>query len=293
MILSNLILSSKINQRWVTSGIDSIDRCLNKQHFLEYPHSVEYQYNSRGFRDAEWPNTIEELQNAIWCVGDSFTVGIGSPHEFTWPQVLSRATGRRCINVSMDGASNNWISRRAQQIIKEIAPNHMVVLWSYGHRREILDPNLSDEAKKLHYEKSGLESVSKLNDITNFINCYVSLKNSRAGTIIFNGIIPNSGVVEEIIEHITRSWNNIKDISWPDAFPSTLTEFDQLPDHVKKESSSLFSQSDFEAWFLLNNFYSQNQLLHLSNLDYARDYHHFDLATSNFFVQKILENFSN
>jgi hypothetical protein len=287
MILGDLILQSRKNKKWKFSGIDCLQECLNKDHFRSYPHHVEYNYNSRGFRDAEWPQSLSELKNSIWCVGDSFTVGVGSPYNFTWPQVLSAATGRRCINVSMDGASNNWISRRSQQIIKEVAPKQMVVLWSYGHRRELPDTNLPDEDRRVRSDKYDSES----DNITNFINCYISLKKSNAGTTIFNGIIPNSDV-NEIFEHVTRSWNNIKDVSWPDSFPSTLTEFNQLPDHVKKESRSVFTQVNFDIWFLSNNFYRQNQLLQLSNLDYARDYHHFDLVTSNFFVQKILENFN-
>lgn len=291
VILADLILPNRQNQCWDTSGIDTLEKCLNPQHFLNYPHTVEYQYNSRGFRDAEWPKTIEELQNAIWCVGDSFTVGIGSPYEFIWPQMLAKATGRRCINVSMDGASNNWISRRAQQIIKEITPSHMVVLWSYGHRRELPDINLPDEARRLHFEKSN----SELDNLKNFIDCYFNLKNSTSITSIFNGIIPGSGIPNLIAncDHITQSWNNIKDPSWSEFPPTTQAEFDQLPAHIKQETTDIFSNNESEIWFTQNNFCKHNQLTELSRLDYARDYHHFDRVTSKFFVDQILKNFNN
>ena len=73
MILPDLILTSRQNQVWAESGIDSLKNCVNKQHFKSYPHPVEYQYNSRGFRDDTWPSNLEE---SIWCIGDSFTVGI-------------------------------------------------------------------------------------------------------------------------------------------------------------------------------------------------------------------------
>jgi len=116
VILQDLVLQSRVNFKSDVSGLDSLELCLNKDHFRNYPHHVEYVHNSRGFRDNEWPESADELKNAIWCVGDSFTVGLGSPRQFTWPQVLAAVTGRRCINISMDGASNAWISRRAQQI---------------------------------------------------------------------------------------------------------------------------------------------------------------------------------
>jgi hypothetical protein len=294
VILTNLVLTSRINQNYTTSGIDSLDNCFNKQHFLDYPHTVEYQYNSRGFRDSEWPNTIEELQNAIWCVGDSFTVGLGSPLAFTWPQVLAKVTGRRCINISMDGASNAWISRRAQQIIKEVAPKQLVVLWSYTHRRESPDIGLPDEARRLHFEKSNLD-LDDLDNFKDFINCYTNLKNCTTGTSIFNGIIPCSGLTHLSIgyDHITQSWNNIKDSSWPEFVPTTPAEFDQLPAHIKQETTDIFSSNELETWFIQNNFFKHNQLIELSNLDYARDYHHFDRVTSEFFVKQILKNFDS
>lgn len=264
--------------------MDSLQECVDKDHFRSYPHDVDYNYNSRGFRDSEWPQSLSELKNAIWCVGDSFTVGLGSPYEFIWPQVLSAATGRRCINVSMDGASNAWISRRAQQIIHEVNPTHMVVLWSYIHRRELSDINLSDEARRLQFEKYNLGS----DDLTNFINCYINLKNCTATTSIFNGIIPLSGIAD--FDYMAQSWHNIKDSLWPEFIPTTRVGFNELPDHIKQETTDTFSNNELESWFIKNNFCKHNQLIELSNLDYARDYHHFDCVTSKFFVKQILKN---
>jgi len=283
MILADLFLRSKVNQYCTTSGIDSLDRCLNKQHFLDYLHEVEYQHNSRGFRDSEWPDSMEELQNAVWCVGDSFTVGIGSPYEFTWPQVLAKATGRRCVNVSMDGASNNWISRRAQQIIQEVNPTHMVVLWSYIHRRESPDTTLSDEVRMIYFRKSD----SEYDDLINFIDCYSAVNQNTTNTVIANGIIPFAS--PNLV--INDSWKKIRDPSWPELFPNTYAEFSQLPQHIKKETADIFSKNDLDIWFAQNDFYRHNQLIELSNLDHARDYHHFDKITSEFFVREIIKNF--
>jgi hypothetical protein len=283
MILSDLFLPSRVNQQWATSGIDSIDQCLNKQHFLDYPHSVDYCYNSRGFRDAEWPKIIEELQNAIWCVGDSFTVGIGSPYEFTWPQVLAKESGRRCINVSMDGASNNWISRRACQIIKEIAPKHMVVLWSYFHRRELPNINLSDEVRRIHSNKSD----STYDNLMNFISCYSAVEHSASTIKLTHGIIPQAYPAVTL----NVSWENIRDPVWPKNLPETYQEFDQLPAYIKQETADRISHAELKSWFVRNDFWKHNKLIELSNLDYARDHHHFDKITSEFFVKQILKNF--
>lgn len=136
MILKDLIIRSRQNQCWNESGIDSLTHCFDPDHFQNYPHTVQYQYNSRGFRDSEWPS---DLKSAVWCLGDSFTVGLGAPIQHTWPSVLSQQAGVRTVNVSLDGASNQWIARRAQDIISAVCPANMVIMWSYLHRRELQD----------------------------------------------------------------------------------------------------------------------------------------------------------
>jgi hypothetical protein len=282
VILQDLVIPSRQNLRLEYSGMDSLERCLNKDHFRNYPHHVEYVYNSRGFRDAEWPDSLDELKNAIWCVGDSFTVGIGSPEHYTWPQVLSSTTGRRCINISMDGASNTWISRRAQQIIKEVAPTHMVVLWSYFHRRERADAGLPDDRRVIHSEKSS----SYHDDLVNFISCYQQLNSAATVTDIFNGTIPQAGLLDS--QFILNDWNNLRDASWPEPCPQSRAEFSMLPNHIQQELfASPMLKENFERMFIYNEFVGQHQLIALSNLDYARDYHHFDMATSKFFTQEI------
>ena len=88
MLLPDFILRSRQNELFTESGLDTLKDCLDNTHYKNYPHQIEYKYNSRGYRDAEWPNTITELQDAIWCFGDSFTVGIGSPLNHTWVNIL-------------------------------------------------------------------------------------------------------------------------------------------------------------------------------------------------------------
>jgi hypothetical protein len=144
MILSNLIVPSRQNQICTESGIDSFDRCLNKKHFKSYPYPIEYRYNSRGFRDSEWPVDINELQKAIWCVGDSFTVGLGSNITHTWVNILQKQSAQRCINVSMDGASNNWIAKKAIDIINTVCPRIIILHWSYINRREMNREQISE-----------------------------------------------------------------------------------------------------------------------------------------------------
>ena len=69
MILPNLKLALRCHLYGRYTGIDSPKKCLNKEHFLNYPYEIEYTHNSRGFRGPEWPSKIDDI---CWCVGDSF-----------------------------------------------------------------------------------------------------------------------------------------------------------------------------------------------------------------------------
>lgn len=171
------------------TGIDSYQFCQDKFHFLKFPFDVSYNYNSRGFRDEEWPTS--NLNQCIWCVGDSFTVGLGSPVDHTWVKVLQKQTNNRTINISMDGASNHWIARNAMKIIKQVQPQNMVVMFSYFHRRE-LPLNVPEHQKRLRYIK--YETIE--DDIFNFQWCFNAIEKNKHNTNIIYLTIPKPLPVE-------------------------------------------------------------------------------------------------
>jgi hypothetical protein len=148
MLLPEFTIPSKVNQVYTVSGIDSLDKCRDKNHFNNYPKEITYYYNSRGYRDQEWPS---DLASAIWCIGDSYTAGIGAPVEHTWPYLLKKNLSNTTVNISLDGASNNWIARKAQQVLIEIKPATLVLHWSFINRREESLRNVQDSFWKSHY----------------------------------------------------------------------------------------------------------------------------------------------
>jgi hypothetical protein len=187
MILPDLILRSIANTQCVYTGMDSLERCRDKNLFRDYPHKVDYVYNSRGFRDSEWPGNKDELETAIWCVGDSFTSGLGSVIEHTWPWVLSKKINRRTINISMDGASNAWISRRAVGIIEAVRPQNMIVMWSYFHRRERADVAASDEERRVWSAW-----MSRSQDLEEWTRCALQVEFHKQTTNVVHAIIPDA-----------------------------------------------------------------------------------------------------
>ena len=273
MILSNLVLPGRANQHWKFVGMDQIDYCKDKSHFLSYPHKISYVYNSRGFRDLEWPNNIQELRDAIWCIGDSFTVGLGSPLEHTWPLRLSAITNRRIINVSMDGASNEWIARTTEKIVQAIDAQ-IVIMWSYTHRRENVNPLLNDEQRRIHFS-----NCTDYDDWTNFLDCKKrvdSITNSVQFAIPF--------FRPELTSSVSNDWTLIRGPDWPVNSPSTVEELNSMPDWILDELKNLHGRLDK----LRDNLARQQlhlplptTIIPIESQDLARDGLHFDLITAN------------
>lgn len=236
MILPNFVIPSKINYTTDYEKPDSPQDCLDSDHFKNYPFAVNYKYNSRGFRDNEWP---EDLHNAIWCIGDSFTVGVGSPYQHIWPVVLSQVTKLPTINVSVNGASNSWISRKTVELIKLIQPKIVVIMWSYFYRRENDNELLSDEDRQIWSNNSKWQLNYKDFSLNrNKVKSY--------NTKIIDCCIPNC-------------WKGSNLFFGMDVLPNLIKDVDFLGE--------------------------------VPILDYARDYHHFDINTSKYIVDKITKRF--
>ena len=209
------------------SGLDTLEECLDKDHYLSNTKDISYRYNSRGFRDHEWP---EDLSDVVWCVGDSFTVGIGQPFEETWPQVLEKKIGKRCINLGEDGCANDTLALRIQEICKLYKPKLIVVMWSYLHRRRIDGENVQFDKKDFGADR----------DLKNFIKNYKLCANVQ--TDIIHSIIPD--VFTE---------KNLKNIQY-------ILQHEEIED-----------------------------IISFPQLDYARDYHHFDIKTSELVTNLMIE----
>jgi hypothetical protein len=275
IILPDFLLKSRKNKLWYESGMDSSARCLNQDHFNKYPYHITYNYNSRGFRDSEWPEDIEELKKSIWCFGDSFTVGIGSPLNHTWVNILQDKQQQRCINISMDGASNYWIARKVITLLKTINPALIIIQWSYVTRNESPDTTQTDEARRIAWDNTNYNQL-----IVNNINLIRKVEHHKKNCKIIHSFVPESGILSDNND----IWKTVKGINWP-KFPDTLAKFEQLDDSIVTELK------DFNVYDLfLSYYYLTDNVIYLpeiKKLDYARDYHHYDVITATNFVDQL------
>lgn len=101
--------------------------------FFEYPYEVKYKFNSRGFRDEEWPDD-DKLRDAVWCLGDSSGMGAGIPYHDSWYKVLERETGVRTINIATPGNGYDENVDIALRLMKELQPKTLIISWTWIHR---------------------------------------------------------------------------------------------------------------------------------------------------------------
>lgn len=287
MILPDFILPSRQNQVWDESGLDCRNECLDQLHFDTYPYEVEYRYNSRGFRDDEWPNSIEALKDCIWCFGDSFTVGLGSPVEHTWVNILQHRTGTRCINVSMDGASNDWMVRKINRVLETLAPRQIIVQWSYLHRTEVDNSALTDEERRLHT----MRDPAVANQLTNFKN--LRSKIDKDSIELVELIIPG-GVPIYSHEQYREKINFIAGVDWPNLLDISIDEFDLLDTQIKQEIENIGILNNVTEYLKNKHLLDAvTDCILVEQVDFARDSHHYDYLTAGRIVDSIIGRFNN
>lgn len=265
------------SKQFAYTGIDSLDKCFDRELFINWPHSIEYKYNTRGFRDQEWPLN---LKSAVWCLGDSFTVGLGSCFEHTWPQVLSQHSQQRVINVSMDGASNEWIARTICDVYDLAQPRNMVIMWSYLHRREHPDANLSSRDRRLHSVRATM-----VQDFENFDSCRKQVQTYCADSNLIELVIPN--FAPGIAVNFNDAWKKIRDPSWPQLPPSTLEEFLNLSSEIVTELCTLHGIDIDRVLELQKYQHILTDIIKVGYLDRARDGLHFDLVTAEWVAVQV------
>ena len=204
MILPNCIIHELKSKFFNEYGIDSLE--LQKEYkkdvdaFLNYPYKISYKFNDRGFRDNEWPTELQDLKKRIWCIGDSFTVGIGNPITHIWPYLLGNKLNQQTINVSMCGASNQWIAARVIEILDEIRPDIICIHWTFTHRRQS-ESNTNNYLKnRIWYTKSSWKE-----DLEDTISQISKVELIKEKTFIVHSFVPLfHGNVEYALNQINK-----------------------------------------------------------------------------------------
>lgn len=286
-VLPNLELLSYKNKQLKFLAPDTLEQCNNIKHFKSYPYEVDYAFNSRGYRDQEWPGTTEELEKSIWCVGDSCVMGIGAPVSHSWPYLLSSAINQRCINVSLVGASNEWIMRQCLYLLDKISVATLVIGWSFVHRRELDIDKAKENLWKDFY--AGIRDSSWPTRVA--FNQFHKLPQHIQTEILemhnFVGFNPSphaiddhrilGGLITDDKQNRDLLLSQIKQVE--QAKGSTQIVHTFIPNFIERENQDLFTK-------LFTSLTGQD-LIEIKKIDFARDHTHFDIKSSTAFVKQL------
>lgn len=159
-------------------GTDTYKHCFDKKHFKNF-EKVNYTFNEIGFRT----HSIRDFQrDAILAIGDSFTLGLGVNAHDRWTDQLEILLDHQVLNFSLNGASNDWIARKANELLQYFQPRCIIVHWSFSHRREKPFTDWHDD------ERTECEPFySDEENFSNWLKNYQSINKPR----VIHSVIPN------------------------------------------------------------------------------------------------------
>lgn len=137
------------NQTLKTYGLDTLELCFEDSDWWQnYPQqNFDYQFNSWGFRGEEYTQYIGKPVNI--CLGDSFTVNVGAPIEYSWCSQIAQQTQLPCINLGIDGAGNDAIKLVHDRACDLFDVQNTFVMYSFFHRK-LDNGNLVQDARLDH-----------------------------------------------------------------------------------------------------------------------------------------------
>jgi hypothetical protein len=119
-----------------------MDKPKSRYHQLQAPHNwwanypvqdFDYNFNLWGFRGPDYNEYVGQPINL--CLGDSFTLNMGGPIEYSWPSKLDKLLDLPTINLGMNGAGNDAIRLVYDRACKVFDVQETFVMYSYFHRR--------------------------------------------------------------------------------------------------------------------------------------------------------------
>ena len=112
--------------------------------FMHAP--VQYQFNANGFRTHNFARLDSDC---VLVVSDSYTLGMGENINCCYTTIIEQQLGWPVFNISLNGASNDWIARRTKDMLDIVQPRAIVIHYTFSHRREFYNTTWHDDERTL------------------------------------------------------------------------------------------------------------------------------------------------
>ena len=107
-------------------------RFADLEHHQWIDRKISYKFNSQGFRCEEFTD-----DPSVMFVGCSRVFGTGIPLESTWSYIVASQLNLKCINLGVNGASNDTAFRLINDWGSMLKPKIIIFLPTEKHRLEV------------------------------------------------------------------------------------------------------------------------------------------------------------
>jgi hypothetical protein len=156
--------------------------------------SVDYRFNSYGYRGPEFDR--EPGERLVAFLGDSNTLGVGTPWESVWTTVVTGYLAERCgvpvrqCNLAWGGTGSDYVAMMVHQCVDVLRPDAVFVLWSYvaratwfetARRQRLFTPEAPAKDAQAHeaYLRLATDAQGFFNYVRNFSLVDQRLANMR------------------------------------------------------------------------------------------------------------------
>tara|TARA_A100001015_G_scaffold285335_1_gene352730 strand:+ start:2291 stop:3229 length:939 start_codon:yes stop_codon:yes gene_type:complete len=182
-------------------------------HFKFNKDNVRYTLNSYGYRGLCEPTASEHF--TVLVIGDSHTFGMGLDDKQIWPsqfQKLLQQQYPRCrvINLSLPGASNDYIARMIYTCMKIIQPDCVIPVYTYPNRREAiwdsglmwqLNTTIPKNPVQAEYEEfqSWFMTINEHTDYYNQMKNHIFIESLCKDTILIASHVIKLGIFQHFL----------------------------------------------------------------------------------------------
>lgn len=117
---------------------DSIENFNRRGNHAFTPGSIEYTFNSLGYRGEEFE--VHNEEDRVLFFGDSHTFGLGMPFTSVWTSLVATHLSKlwgcpvRQMNFAWGGAGTDHTAMLIHQVAEMLCPSAVFVLWSFAGR---------------------------------------------------------------------------------------------------------------------------------------------------------------
>lgn len=144
-----------VRRTW--QGTDSEERFRKRPHPTLGPEDVDYRFNARGYRCAEFDAPRDPAALVVVSLGASEVLGTGVPVERTFTAELARLLARRLDrpvlpwNLGAGGCSADCVARLLVSALPVLRPDLVVMIFPHPARRE----HLGDDGRVHCHNREG------------------------------------------------------------------------------------------------------------------------------------------